>query len=124
MKTNQIIKTGRKSVITKANIQKLEEVFKLGVTDKIACNYGQISESTFYAHLKKNDNFRSRIERARHYARIKSSSVIVEAIEKKDVSTAKWWLEKRYPQEFSSLRNQINVAVATEKVYVQLPERK
>lgn len=117
-------RVGRKTVINERNIQKLEEIFKLGVTDKIACNYVQISESTFYEHLKKNEGFRSRIELAKEYVRIKASSVVIEAIEKKDVSTAKWWLEKRYSQEFSSMRNQLNVAVGTEKVYVELPKRK
>jgi len=93
-------KPGRPTVITPETIKKLESVFQLGVTDEVACDYAEIAPSTFYDHLNKDEDFRRKMRAAKNYARIAAGAVVVEAIKNKDVNTARWWLEKKYPNEF------------------------
>lgn len=106
--TNSMIKGnltnlgGRPTVITDDVVQKLENVFKLGVTDAVACNYAKIAERTFYDHLRSDEGFRSLIQAAKDYARILACSVVIDAIKNKDIQAAKWFLEKRYPEEFGT----------------------
>lgn len=104
---------GRPTVMTDETVSKLESVFKLGVTDQVACTYAGISRETYYSHLEKNPLFSDKIASAKDYARIAAGSVVMDAIIKqKDVQTAKWWLEKKYPTEFGQqANNAVNVQV-------------
>lgn len=93
-------------------LQKLESVFKLGVTNGVACNYADIAESTFYDHYKKDPVFRRKIDSAKDYARIVAGKVVVEAIAKEgDVDTAKWWLTTRHPEEFGGGKRLTGVSI-------------
>ena len=91
---------GRPTVIDDECVRKLESVFQLGVNDQTACLYAGISRDTFYDHIKHDQEFSDKMALAKEYARIAAGQVVVQAINNKDVNTAKWWLEKKYPQEF------------------------
>ena len=120
MKTLQKSNAGRPLAITADIITKLESVFQLGVTDKIACNYAGVAERTYYDRIKGDDEFRTRMDNAKHYARIAAGAVVVQAIKDKDVNTAKWWLEKKYPQEFGTPAVQFNQQFNAESMKLEI----
>lgn len=98
---NKSKKVGRKTIITGATVAKLVEAFKLGTTDELACRHAQIDRSTYYRNLEKNPDFATKMRSAKNYCLIKASQVVMNSITKdKNVSTAMWWLEKKYPGEF------------------------
>jgi hypothetical protein len=104
---------GRPTVVTEDVVRKLESVFKLGVKDNVACNYAGIPERTYYDHLKGNEDFRSRIRAAQNYPRIAAGQTVVRAFtEDNDVQSARWWLEKKHPDEFGG--GQLRVTQATQ----------
>lgn len=99
--TNVPNKVGRPSNFDDETIQKLESVFKLGVTVGVACNHAGVSDSAYYVKMKEDEDFRDKMESARDYARIAAGQIVVNAIVKdRDVETAKWWLAKKHPDEF------------------------
>lgn len=107
---SSVAKVGRPTVITDEVVGKLTSIFKLGVTDVTACRYAKISRDAFYDHLKSDLEFSDKIEESKEFARIAAGQVVIDAIvENKDVATAKWWLEKKYPDEFGDKSIQVNV---------------
>ena len=94
-------KTGRPTAITKDVVAKLENVFKLDVPVETACKYAGIHKATYYRNYESNEEFATKIDKAREFARIAASRVVSKAIvEDDDVATARWWLEKKFPNEF------------------------
>jgi hypothetical protein len=97
------LKLGAPIKITEEVIKKLEGVLRLGVSDKVACEYAIISRDTFYRELKDNKDFSDRINAAKHFARIAASQVVMNAIvQDKDVNAAQWWLEHKHKDEFGA----------------------
>lgn len=115
-KSLQETKTGRPSKYSEDVVQQFEKVFRLDVPDKTAYEYIGVSHQTFHTWLKEKPEFLERITQAKKYARIAAGSVVNEAIEKKDVNTSKWWLEKKHPDEFHPSGQTVNVS--GEKVLV------
>lgn len=115
---------GRPSAITADVLAKLEEVFKLDVTVETACRYAEINEATYYRAYKDDEDFARRMDKAREFARLAAGQVVMDAIAKdKDVSTARWWLEKKAPKEFSGFNEtllqdnrQINIFTNHEQI--------
>lgn len=104
---------GRPTVLTEEVVQKLESVFKLGVTIDAACTYANIARSTFYDHYNHDIEFRTKIDTAKDYARIAAGSVVINAIVKdRDVEAAKWWLAKKHPDEFGDVRKLSGVSIS------------
>lgn len=111
-KTNGIVKrkVGRPTKLDDDAIAKLESVFKLGVTIETACRYAKIDQSNFHRRKQNDPDFASRMASAQEYARLAAGNVVMDAIVKdKDVTTARWWLEKKHPEEFKSDRSMVNV---------------
>jgi len=103
---------GRPTIITPEIITMLESVFKLGVTDEVALNYAGVSSATYYRHLKDDKDFERKMRSAQDFARIAAGQVVMKAIvEDKDVQTAKWWLEKKYHNEFGGAETEIKIGV-------------
>ena len=98
----QVQKTGRPSVITSSVVQKLEQAFRddLGITT--ACRLAQISTSTYYQHLGNDPDFSDKMMFAQEWNVMRAKEVIVGAIERGDVSAAKWYLERKARDEFST----------------------
>lgn len=104
--------TGRPLSITPAVVGKLVDIFRLGVTDTLACSHAGISRDTFYDHLERDPSFADEMASAKNYARIAAGQVVVQDIKKGNVDSAKWWLEKKHSDEFGSKgEGKINVSV-------------
>lgn len=89
-------------------VQDLESIKKIGGTVEEACAYAKIARRTYHYWIEKYPDFAQRMDAAERYADIAAKNVVVDDIvKKKDVSSAKWWLEKR---QFKS-ENQTNVQV-------------
>ena len=94
-------KMGRPTVITEVVTKKLHDMMKLDVTTKTACNHAGISPEVFYTECKRNPDFKLMMNKGREYARIKAGQVVQQSIiEDENVETAKWYLEKKHPDEF------------------------
>jgi len=93
------------SRLTKANIEELEARFRDGATTLEAID-GIMSESTYYKHLSENEEFSERMSLARDYVTEIARGVVARAIKKGDRDTAKWWLERKKKDEFSTKTEQ------------------
>jgi hypothetical protein len=111
---------GRPTKINEDTVRKLEAVFRLGVTDEVACRYAKISRDTFYRHLREDPEFSDRIQSAKEFTRIMAAQTVVRAfVEDKDVKAAQWWLEHKYPEEFGTppqILQQINIGAELKKI--------
>lgn len=102
-------KGGRPSKLTEERTKKLEDIFKVGGTVLEACSFAGISTTAYYEWINKNESLRTKMEAAQHYADVVAKNLVSKAIiEDEDLSTAKWWLEKREFSQPQSLQ-QINV---------------
>ena len=118
-KYKYITKTGRPTKYNEDVIKRFESVFQLGVTDRTACSYVGIHHDTYYSWLKEKPEFTARISKAKHFARIAAGSVVKNAIvNDRDVATARWWLEKKHPDEFKSGGTAVGVRTNGEKIEV------
>ena len=93
---------GRPTKITDDTIQKLEHALASGVTAEMACRIAGISKSTYYEHIEKDETFSDKMQRAREWPEMKARNNVVGAIEKGDVNTSKWYLERKARKEFSA----------------------
>jgi hypothetical protein len=102
---------GRPLAVTNEVVKKLESIFKVGGTVAEACSYAGISKPTYYEHIKRDSSFLTKMEAAQHYADIVAKNVVVDDIVKnKDISSAKWWLEKREFKNANQTNVQVNVS--------------
>lgn len=115
---------GRPTKYSEEIVIKLESILKIGGTIEDACSYALISKETYYRWLEESLDFMTRMDSAKRYPDIAAKNTVVDSIVKdKDVNSAKWWLEKRRPQEFGQMPSltQINVS-GGEKVEFILDE--
>ena len=99
---------GRPTIYTDELVTKLESILKIGGSVVEACSYAMISKETYYRWLEEKPDFMTKMEAAQRYPDIVAKNIVVDSMTKnKDVTTAKWWLEKR---EFKN-SNQTNVQV-------------
>ena len=91
-------------------IAKLDSIFKVGGTIDEACSYAGIDHSTYHRWMDSDKGFATKMTAAQHYADVVAKNVVVDSIVKdRDLSTAKWWLEKRQFKEGTNV--QVNVVV-------------
>ncbi len=95
-------KVGRPTVMTEEVLQKLEYGFMKGLTDEQCCNYADIAPSTLYNYCKENPEFSERKEQLKNNPSVQAKLNIVEAIENGNIDIAKWWLERKEREEFST----------------------
>lgn len=91
---------GRPTIMTDETLNKLEEVFALGGTDKEACFYASISHQTLYDYQKEHPEFVERKEALKERPILKARQTIVKGLDQAD--NAKWFLERKVKGEFSS----------------------
>ena len=75
-----------------------------------ACKHLGISRASYYRSLKADPIFSERVERARAHA---SSRLIKRIFDHDDWRASAWLLEKRYPEEWGSVRDQLRIARCT-----------
>lgn len=94
-----------------------------GLSISAACTYAGIHRDTYYEHLKKDPELSDRVERAKHFGSQLAGDIVVDVLldstrgkekdprtgkpidmpkysEKIRVSTARWWLQTKQPEEF------------------------
>ena len=89
------------SKLTAKTIEELEARYRDGATTLEAID-GLMAESTYFKHLKENEEFSERMRLARDYVTEIARGVVARAIKRGDRDTAKWWLERKNKQEFST----------------------
>jgi len=97
-------KRGRKTIFTPELLQKLEQGFKIGLTDEECCAYVEINMSTFYEWQKKHPDFLYKKQQWKQNPIAKAKNTIFNSLD--DPQTAKWYLERKCNAEFST--KQIN----------------
>lgn len=93
---------GRPTVMTPDVLQKLEYAFSLGCSDRKACLYAGIAESTLYNYQQDNPAFLERKAALKEQQVLKARTVIDNALSTGDVATARWLLERKCKEEFSA----------------------
>lgn len=94
---------GRPSDYCEEIVSKLEYAFRDGAHIYEACDMAGISKETYYQWLKDKPGFLTKMEEAREYITEIAQAVVARSITKrKDPETAKWWLERRKKDKFST----------------------
>lgn len=94
---------GRPLECTEDVIAKLEYAFRDGAHIYEACAMADIAPSTYYRWLKTIEGFETRMDVAKDYVTEIAQAVVARSItKKKDPETAKWWLERRKKDKFST----------------------
>lgn len=91
----------RPTKLTQANITELEKRFRDGATTLEAID-GILAESSYFKYLKDNEEFSERMSLAREYITEIARGVVARRIKKGDPDVAKWWLERKKKDEFST----------------------
>lgn len=92
-------KKGRKTVMTKRVIGKLEEAFSMGCSDREACLYADINPDTLYTYQKKNPKFSERKKTLKEKPVLKARQTILNSLD--DPKVAMWFLERKAKSEFN-----------------------
>lgn len=93
---------GRPRAITPEIINKLEKAFALGCTNREACFFANVAESTFYDFIKEYPEYSERFNSLKEYEKIRARKVIHDALGSGDRDIAKWYLERKAKDEFST----------------------
>ena len=91
---------GRPTKKTDLTLQKLEQAFMWGCTDKEACLYANISEKTLYNYQAIDQEFLQRKELLKQMPILKARSAVVNALED-NTELALKFLERRKKDEFN-----------------------
>lgn len=95
-------KGGRPTVMDEDTIQKLEHAFSIGATDVQACFYAGISKATLYNYQEKHPEFVDRKEALKANLAYIAKGVLAQSLQEGKVDDAKWYLERKEKDEFST----------------------
>lgn len=98
-------KAGRPTVVTQEAINKLEMAFSLGCSDNEACLFADISRQALYRYQRAHPEFIERKELLKDKLVFKARSVVANALNSGDSDIAKWYLERKRKDEFSTKQN-------------------
>lgn len=87
------------AIITKRILDKLEKAFAMGCTDKEACLYSGIGMSSLYRYQNENPDFQKRKEILKENPVLRARAKVIQEVDN-DVTTAKWYLERKRRDEF------------------------
>jgi len=93
---------GRPKAIKDEDLKKLEQAFSIGCTSREAIVHSGVKASTFYDYVRDHPEFSDRIELLKEKTPLKARMVVENALNKGDVNTAKWYLERKKRDEFST----------------------
>ena len=93
---------GRKSIVTPQVVAKLDFAFAKGLTDQQASDYAGISKDCLYDHCKRNPGYSHQKESLKGNLAIRAKILLAESIENGNVTDAKWLLERKLKEEFST----------------------
>ncbi len=95
-------KIGRPPAIKEDVVRKLEVCLASGYGVSAACHFSGISRSTYYEHLGIDKDFSDKMRLAEEWSTFRARQVILKSIDDGDLSSAKWWLERKAKFEFGS----------------------
>jgi hypothetical protein len=75
-------------------------------TIREACVYAGIHHDSYYRWLKESDEFALEMEKAQQFISNKAKEVIMDGILQGDRNDAKWWLERRRKENYSTKSEQ------------------
>ena len=105
---------GRPTIMTPDTVKKLKEGFAQGFSVANACIWADISRQTYFDYCKLHPEFSDQCKTLQQKPLIKSILVINKALNEGDVSTAKWYAERKAKDEFSlKVENQHNGEITT-----------
>jgi hypothetical protein len=104
---------GRPTVMTEDVIRKLEYAYMRGLSDREACLYANIATSTLYNYCNDNPAFSERKELLKEQVKTKAKMIVADLIDNNDADTAKWYLERKAKDEFST-KQEIKADVETD----------
>jgi len=94
---------GRPTDYSEAIVRKLEDAFRDGASITEACDQAGIVRDTYYRWLNEKDGFQTKMKEAQDWVTEIARAVVAKRITKKnDTETAKWWLERKKKDEFST----------------------
>lgn len=94
-------KMGRPTVVTPEVIESLRQAFLIGATNEEAAHYAGISARTIYDYIERNPEFSQEIKAWKNQPILKAKAKVVKDIDR-DTNTAKWYLERKKKDEFST----------------------
>lgn len=95
---------GAPTKYTPTAIAKLKAAFSYSFTVDQACIYAGISKPTFYNWLESYPDFVDQMTKAREQPTMQARQVVVDAVKSGDAQSARWWLERKVPDEFGKQR--------------------
>ena len=90
---------GRPTIFNEATLQKLEQGFKIGLTDEECCAYAEIAMSSLYNYQNANPDFLDKKNKWKKNPVAKAKHTIYKNLD--DPKTAQWYLERKCKEEFS-----------------------
>lgn len=98
-------KGGRPTKMTEMVVKKLEEAFAVGATDIQACFYAGITPQTLYNYQEARPEFLERKNALKQELGLIAKNKLAARINQGDVADAKWYLERRERDSFSTQVN-------------------
>ncbi len=98
---------GRPSKLTTEIKDKLDYAFSIGCNNAEACVYADLSESTFYSWIEKDEKLSERFKALKNKPVLKAKEVVQSALDEGDSNTAKWYLERRSAEFKPSSKTEI-----------------
>lgn len=95
----RMAKGQKKQKQTPEVLAKLEHAFSIDSTVIEACFFADISETTYHRWCSENEQLRERFKALKSKMVFKARQTVCDNLD--DVSTAKWYLERRCKNEFS-----------------------
>jgi hypothetical protein len=93
---------GRPEKVDDYILQKLEDAFARGCTNREACLFADLPERTFYDYKQENPEFSHRIDELREAPMLKARFNITQAIAEGDIQVSQWYAERKKKSEFST----------------------
>lgn len=90
---------GRKTVMTKRVLGKLEHAFAMGCNDREACLYAKINPDTLYTYQNSNPEFSEQKKMLKQTPIFKARKTILKHLN--DPKIAMWYLERKAKEEFN-----------------------
>lgn len=93
---------GRPTVMTDDTIDKLQQSWAMGCSDLEACCYAGVSAAALYNYQKAHPDFVDRKAVLKERMVLKAREVVHKALQEGDKDMAKWYLERKKKDEFST----------------------
>ena len=93
---------GRKTVMTKEVLRKLDECFLNDLSDRQACYIVDINPESLYAYQREHPKYTERKATLKNMTAAKAKMNLAQAINSKDREISKWYLERKVKNEFST----------------------